>query len=141
MEIVGVKYFQLEELVDKPYIDKFGKNSQWFLDKALVLCLDRIREAIGPLIINNWKTGGLYHESGLRMPTAETGAQFSQHKYGNAFDLKPQKISVHELFYHIYHQQFLYPQITAIENPEKTMTWLHVDSRWHEGDGMIIVEP
>lgn len=139
--IPDIHYFCLEELVDKPIFEKFGVNVLWFLDRSLVMCLDRLRDTVGPLTINNWHVGGSFHESGLRLFDTQTGAFFSQHKYGKAFDLKPQKITVEQLYLHIVANHEKYPQITTIENPAKTKTWLHVDSRWHEGNELLIVEP
>ena len=139
--ISGVQYFCLEELVDKPFIDRFDERALQFLNRGMVLCIDRLRDAVGPLKINDWHLGGQFHESGLRLWTTTTGAQFSQHKYGNAFDLKPQKISVQQLYQHITQNADKYPQITTIEDPAKTITWLHIDGRWHAGDGIQIVEP
>jgi hypothetical protein len=139
--IPGVQHFCLEELVDPRYLDKFGANAIWFLDRALVLCIDRLREAVGEIVINNWHVGGVFKESGLRWPDTTTGAQFSQHKFKCAFDLKPRRISVEQLYQHITANHAQYPQITTIENPAKTKTWLHVDGRWHAGDSILIVEP
>lgn len=139
--IDGVRHFVLEELVDQPFIERFGPRAAWFLDRSLVLCLDRLREAVGPITINNWHVGGVFHESGLRLPDTRTGAAFSQHKRGCAFDLKPKHIGIEQLFQHIQGKHYQYPQITAIENPAATKTWLHVDNRWHGGEHILIVNP
>lgn len=139
--IPGVKYFCLEELVDKPLIDFYGAGALKFVDRGMALCIDRLRDTVGPIVINDWHIGGKYFESGVRLPISNTGARYSQHKFGRAFDLKPKSISLQQLYQHITQNATRYPQITAIENPLHTPTWLHVDGRWHDGDGIILVEP
>lgn len=139
--IPGIKYFSIEELVDEPTFDAFGKKSIWFLDYALIRDLDSLRALVGPLVINNWHLDGLYRESGLRSADTMVGARYSQHKRGHAFDLKPLKMSITELFNHIMAHRKLYPNIRAIEDPKKTPTWLHVDSRWTNQDEILIVNP
>lgn len=139
--IPGIRYFCLEELVDKPLIDFYGAGALKFVDRSMALCIDRLRDAVGPLVINDWHVGGKFHESGVRLPMSITGARYSQHKFGRAFDLKPKSISVQQLYQHIVQNATRYPQITAIENPARTPTWLHVDGRWHDRNGIILVEP
>lgn len=141
MKIPGIQYFELEELVDKPYIDRFGGQCIGLLHMPTVRCIDRLREAVGPITINNWHKGGAYHESGMRVPYTTTGAKFSMHKFGGGFDLKPGSISVMELYNHIMHHANLYPEIRRIEDPSKTLSWLHVDDFPHSGDGIQIIQP
>lgn len=141
MKIPGVEHFELEELVDKAFIDRFGGQCIGLLDMDLVKCLDDLRDAVGPLTINDWHKGGNYKESGMRTPFTTTGAKFSMHRYGKAFDLKPKSITPMELYNHIMHYHVLYPAIRRIENPEKTPSWIHVDSFKHPGDGILIVQP
>ena len=141
MSLPGIQHFCLEELVDPRYIERFGSNAMWFVDQAMALCLDRLSNDVGGILVNNWHIGGSYSESGVRWPATTTGAEFSQHKFKNAFDLKPQRMTVQQLYLHVMANHAKYPQITTIENPEKTRTWLHVDGRWHDGDGILLVEP
>lgn len=141
MKIPGINHFELEELVDKPYIDRFGGQCIGLLDMPLTRCIDRLREAVGPLAINDWHKGGNYHESGMRTPQTPTGAKFSMHRFGRAYDIKPKAVSVMELYNHIMHYASLYPEIRRIESPEKTPSWLHVDSFPHSGDGIQIIQP
>lgn len=141
MKIPGIEFFELEELVDKPYIDRFGGQCIGLLDMSLTRCIDRLRKAVGPLTINDWHKGGRFRESGGRTPYTPTGAKFSMHRFLMAYDLKPQAITVAELYNHIVHYQTLYPEIRRIENPEKTPSWLHVDSFNHSSDGILIIQP
>lgn len=141
MKISGIRYFELEELADKPFIDRFGASTIHLLDMNIVQCIDRLRDVIGPITINNWSSGGPFHESGLRVPWTPTGAQLSMHKFGNAFDLKPKNISPMDLHDYLMKHADLYPEIRRIEDPSKTVSWLHVDSLPHASDGILIVEP
>lgn len=141
MKVPGILHFQLEELVDQPIFVAYGENAIWQLDRGLVVDVDALRAFVGPIVINNWHLDGPYHESGRRTLQTLTGSPYSQHKRGCAFDLKPQKVSVMELYEHIITHKQLYPYIRAIENPQSTKTWLHVDSRWHTSPDILIVEP
>jgi len=93
MEIYTCKHFKINELVPYDYYEKY-KDQEWklwmmFDDRALIT-IDLIREFIDiPIIINSQNYhGSKFDLSGVRPENANTGAMFSQHKFGRAFDLK-----------------------------------------------------
>lgn len=98
-------------------------------------------QGVGPLKINDWATGGRFHESGLRRPDTKTGARLSDHKFGRAFDLKPAKTTPEILAQHIQVNPARYPYITVLEDWTVTKTWLHVARHWHTKPGIRIVVP
>lgn len=96
------KYFGIHELVYpslyKEY-EKLGKlDTLWYaFDDRLLITLDALREAFGPIIVNDWKNGGQFRESGLRDMSTTTGAKLSQHKFGRAADAKFKNISAEKV--------------------------------------------
>lgn len=98
-----------------------------WLNCQLIPTVQLIRDDMGPLIINDWEWGGNYVDSGLRVFNDNKYAALSSHKGGNCVDLKPQKVSCAELYYHILNNQHKYPHISRLENIEYTPTWVHVE--------------
>ena len=83
------KNFVIQEFVYPEIFEKYGEKAQWFIDKRIVQACQLLRDKVGRSItINNWHSGGRYEESGLREFDTETGAKYSQHKFGAAADLK-----------------------------------------------------
>ena len=138
------KHFDIQEFVPKPIYELYGDKSRWFINPKVVDIAEFIRgEFMLPVIINNWHTGGTFQERGYRVPTTQTGARYSQHKFGNAIDINVKGIPSPELAEWII---AAFPTLkglglTAIEHPEDTPTWTHLDVRWHLGGELLIVRP
>lgn len=122
-------------------IASYGPRAIQFLHRPMVLALDRLSKALGPIIVNNYHTGGSFKDSGAREPTCTTGAQRSQHKRGCAFDCKLKNYTVAQAFAYLVANRLEYPEITCIEDIGSTVTWLHIDGRWHAGTNFLIVKP
>jgi hypothetical protein len=122
-------HFIIEELVDKQTFEQFGENSWWFLDEKALATLVAMREAFGPLTVNNWHLGGSYQYSGFRHPLCSIGAQLSQHKFGRAFDVKSKNFTPEQMQSFILANPKRFPYITTMENAKHTKTWLHFDTR------------
>jgi hypothetical protein len=133
--------FTLAELVPPDIYAALGDRAWELLDPMALMSLQSIRNKFGPIVVNNWRDGGAYKESGLRSATSATGAKFSQHRYGRAFDCKSTSVSPQEMCDFILKSRKDFPYITCIENPEATPTWLHFDTRNHQRDGIWIVNP
>ncbi|MDP2682025.1 MAG: hypothetical protein Q8P28_04340 [Deltaproteobacteria bacterium] len=136
-------YFHTWELVPKDTYEKFGGNSFMFFPANALQMIDGLREFLGvPLFINNWHDGGDYEYSGLRPITCKIGAVYSQHRLGQAFDIKPLRMTIgaayKKIMDNISDEWLKY--ITVIENIEYTPTWLHVDCR-NIPDRIRIVKP
>lgn len=132
------------EFIPKPIYDRYGENARWFIDPKLIAIAEFIREEFElPVIINNWHTGGKFQERGYRVPTTETGARYSQHKFGRAIDINVQGVPAAEVSeWVIASFASLKPLgLTAIENPSSTPTWTHIDVRWHLSNELLIVNP
>lgn len=138
------KHFSIEEFVPKPIFDRYMANSKWFIDPKLVAIAEFIREEFElPMTINNWHKGGKFQERGYRVPTTQTGARYSQHKFGRAIDFNIQGIPPQEVAEWI-KASFAYLKplgLTTIEHPDDTPTWTHIDVRNSGMNELLIVNP
>lgn len=141
MNFFRPKHFSLVELVDEAIFRERGEAGWELLRPDALQTLDTLRNVFGSIIINNWFTGGSFTESGLRRPTTGTGAKWSMHKYGGAFDCKFAGVSPKEVSAYILSKPEEFPLLTTLENVEKTVTWLHFDCRNHSKEGIWVVEP
>ncbi|MDR2708353.1 MAG: hypothetical protein LBC07_00050 [Elusimicrobiota bacterium] len=131
------KYFTIKELVHPDFLKMTDEETLWkILDPNLLYFIDRVREQFGEVIIN----GGALVDCGLRLPDSKTGAKFSAHKYGKAFDLhiveiekknldKQKKIEAYEDLRERVHYQLLTESQTPHGlNFETGIYWLHIDT-------------
>lgn len=132
--------FVIQELVPPDVYQARGERAWELLDVYALITLQRIREVFGPITVNNWHAGGAYKESGLRSFTTSTGAKFSQHRFGRAFDCKGEKTPREMADYILAHPE-RFPYLTTIENPDATPTWMHFDTRNHHRVGIWVVNP
>ena len=134
------KNFRIEEFVYPEIFNQYGEKAQWFVDKRIVQAAQLLRDKVGRSItINNWHSGGHYKESGLRMFDTDTGAKYSQHKFGAAADLKIDDMGGEEMRDVVKKYWLdLKGLISTIE--DDTDTWLHIDCRWtFDPDTLFIV--
>lgn len=138
------KHFDIQEFVPKAIYDLYGAKAQWFINPKVVAIAEFIREEFElPVTINNWHVGGKFQERGYRVPTTQTGARYSQHKFGNAIDINIKGIPSPELADWIIAE---FPTLkglglSTIESPKDTPTWTHIDVRWTGIDELLVVNP
>lgn len=137
---VQVDYFKIEELVDPQTFEQFGDNAWWFLDPNAVETLVAMREAFGPITVNDWLWGGHYTQSGFRHPHSTTGAILSQHKFGRGFDVKSKHFTAEQMQSFILANRERFPHITTMENAKHTKTWLHFDTRMRLESHIVIFD-
>jgi len=136
------KHFRIEELVSKALFNQY-KNRPHYLwglfDNRLLITLDRLRERYGKCSINNWLWNGSFQFSGFREPACTIGAALSQHRFGRGADLKFADITPEAIRLDIKSNPTnpAFEYITCVELG--TPTWLHVDTRFHEGKGILWV--
>lgn len=138
------KYFDIREFVPKQIWTKFGDKSIWFVDERTIAIALAYREHFGvPIIINNWHTGGEYMYRGYRPPRVNLGAEYSQHKFGRAFDCSTSSISASDMLKEVQANwtKFKALGLTTIENPKFTPGWLHSDCRPKIQESLLIVNP
>lgn len=133
--------FTVQELVPPDIFQAHGERCWELLDGLALMSLQSLRDKFGAIVVNNWHAGGSFKESGLRSGTTLTGAKFSQHRYGRAFDCKCKSATPQEMCDYIVVNRELFPHISAIENTQATETWLHFDTRNSQRDGIWIVNP
>lgn len=133
--------FGVRELVTPEVYAARGERAWELLDPFALRTLQSLRDKFGPVTINNWHIGGSYKESGLRGFGSATGAMWSQHKYGRAFDCKIKGVTPKEACEYILAHMSEFPYLTVLENPAETPSWLHFDTRNHNKNGIWIVNP
>jgi hypothetical protein len=141
MNTYRAKHFRLEELVDRAIFVERGDRAWWLLRPDALMMLDRLRDVFGVITVNDWADGGSHTEAGLRLPMTLTGAKWSMHKYGGAFDPKFRDVTPAEVSARILARPVDFPLITTLEDVAKTVTWLHFDVRNHSRAGIWVVEP
>ena len=133
--------FILQELVPPSIFERMGEGAWNLLNEDALRSLQALRDTFGALVVNNWHKGGAYKESGLREANTTTGAPRSAHKRGEAFDCKPQRCSVREVFDYIVANPSEFPLIRRLEDIAYTPTWLHFDVVAHGGSGIRVFRP
>lgn len=138
-------HFALQELVPPDIYRIRGEYAWELLDDRLLVTLDSMRLYFGSIIVNDWLWGGGFKESGLRAWGSATGARLSQHFFGRAADLKPQKVTVQEMYAAILAKPERFPYLTTLEDIFYTVTprgsWLHADTRNNLKPGLRIIKP
>jgi len=125
------KNFKIVELVDPEVHKQFGDMAWLFLDEKALKTLDLLRDTFGPATVNNWHTGGKFKDSGLRSLNSTTGAQFSQHRFGRAFDMKFKDVLASDARTMIKSDELFWK--TRISRIENDVNWLHFDLANCEG--------
>lgn len=137
--------FYLDEFMDQRTYRVFGERCQWFIDPKIVIIAQYMRTISGsPVTINNWWHGGTFSYSGYRPRNATVGAEYSQHRFGRAVDLKfrdlepPEAARLVELHWH----NLRAIGLTTMEDIQFTRSWLHLDCRpGTKGHELFIVKP
>lgn len=135
------EFFKLVELVNPRAFKERGERAWEYLDPYALLTLDQLRKKFGPMRLNDWADGGQRDEAGLRDFLTKTGAEWSLHKFGKAFDPKPTKATPREVYDYVLAHPDEFPHITCVENIEATPTWFHFDTRNHGRSGIWVVNP
>ena len=125
-----MKYFELYELVDRTTYELWGEDAWTLLNPNLLYSIDGIREFFGvPCYINNWYGGyGSNQYRGYRPQVCPVGAEFSEHKKGNAADMTIKGWYTGDARNLIMENQNN-PLLVKIMRMERDVTWLHIDCK------------
>lgn len=137
------KHFDLREFVDPETWRVRGVESKGLMNQRLFFIADFIREKVGQAVtINNWHLGGQFRESGLRNPNTSTGAKLSQHKLGNAIDVKSTGYDGRKWYDFVRaNAKELYTLgVRRIEDKSLATTWLHIDCKEHGKQCIQVVD-
>ncbi len=136
--------FYIHEFVPGQIYRSYGVNSQWFVRPEVVKLAEFYRKWFdAPVTINDWYWGGRFSERGYRVPDTTTGAKYSQHKFGAAFDCNVKGLSANEVRNEILNNQFHFMAagLTTLEHPAYAPTWVHSDIRNTGNKDILIVKP
>ena len=136
-----MKSFLIQELVSPDIHAARGDRAWELLDSRALDTLQTLRDALGPCTVNNWHSGGTFKESGLRAFGTATGAGYSQHKYGRAFDCKFKSLTPPDVLAYVQANRGKFPHLTVVENTNATPTWFHFDVRFTGKPEIWIVNP
>ena len=129
MEFYKCQHFRIEELVDRKTFEKWGQQCWMFLNPYALQSLDGIRNYFSrPVIANNWIFGGQSEWRGLRPSYCMIGATYSQHRFGNAFDIDVEGVEAEEVRQTIIRlkDNFLFQHINCLETG---IHYIHFDCR------------
>jgi len=120
------KYFTIEELVPKEYMDIYTESQLWAMfDDRLLKGIDLLRDDFGKVTINDWSWGGKFNYSGLRPQSWYMNPSASQHCYGRGADLKFKEVDAETVRTAILANEDRYSRF--ISRLEKDVAWLHCD--------------
>lgn len=133
-------HFILKEFVPQEIYNVFGDNSRWFINPKIIAICEHLRVKLDrPITINNWHLSGQYNYSGYRPPDYTTGAKFSQHKLGQAADIKVTGMDAGIVRNYI-RDNFKELNALGLTTIEKgTPSWCHLDCRWTNSDKLLEV--
>lgn len=135
------RHFDIRELIPPEIYDARRDGAWELLDPGALMTLDALHDQFGGVVINDWHWGGNFKESGLRAFGTSTGAKWSQHKYGRAFDCKFKSAEVSHVHEYILLHPAQFPYVTTLEALASTPTWLHFDTRNNPSGRIRIVTP
>jgi len=137
-------HFALHEFVPIHIYHRYGRNARWFIRPEVVKLAEFYREWFDvPVTVNNWYWGGRFQERGFRVPETQTGSQYSQHKFGAAFDCNVRGLTADAVREEILNNadEFMNAGLTTLEHPAYAPTWIHSDIRSTGMDEILIVKP
>jgi len=124
------KYLKLHEVLPKDCY-KLWKNKSYAIwglfSSDLLKAVDLLREECGPVLCNNWSTGGNLQFRGYRPMDSKVGASLSTHKAFQALDLNFKESSEA-----VRQRIFSDPDKYKISCIEMDISWVHIDTRNHD---------
>lgn len=134
--------FVLQELVPPDVFGLLGDKAIRLIDPNVLAILAQIRADYGPLIVNNWHTGGQFKFRGFRPLNCTEGAPKSMHKEGKAIDCHSPRISVEQLRREVIAKaKTRHPIYSLIGGIEGGVNWLHFDTRPRVNDQLLVFRP
>ena len=131
--------FVLQELVPPDVFGLLGDKAIRLIDPNVLAILAQIRADYGPLIVNNWHTGGQFKWRGFRPMNCPEGAPKSMHKEGKAIDCHSPRIAVEQMRREVIAKaKTRHPIYSLIGGIEDGVTWLHFDTRTRVNDQLLV---
>lgn len=126
----------LDEYIPRQLYEQYkGREGELIklLDKRLIEADQKLRDLFGPVMINNWWSGGPRNWSGLRTPESPYYSPTSQHTHGRASDKIFSRHSAKEVQEYIRNNY----QELGITGLELSVTWVHSDVRESRNNKLI----
>jgi hypothetical protein len=124
------KHFATHELVPPRVFADRGDKALHLLNPLALEVIDQLRDELGPMFINTYNLSlnvrhsyGVRQWSGLRTPDSPFYRPYSQHTFGNAFDILFRDHSAAEVRHMIRFLQIKFPCNVVVENDT---SWLHI---------------
>jgi hypothetical protein len=134
--------FVIQELVTPEIFKQRGASAIELIDPRILQILGQLRADYGPLIVNNWHTGGAFKFRGYRPKDCPVGAPGSMHKRGMAVDCHSPKIATEQLRREVIAKaKTNHPVYSLIGAIEDGVNWLHVDVRPRVGGALKVFRP
>lgn len=134
--------FVVQEFVPPDVFALCGAQSIQLIDDRVLTIVRQLREDFGPLVINDWHTGGMYRYRGYRPLNCKEGAPKSQHRLGCAIDCKPVRTTVDKMRAAVIEKARagldVYAMIGAIE---EGTSWFHFDVRPRINGSLLVFRP
>ena len=142
-----LRNFKTYELVSKEVYELLGEEAIKLMDARFLqnidqLCTDLKRDlGVTTVIVNDWKWGGKYNQSGYRELISDVGSAGSMHRVGSALDLKFKGCTAKEALEYLVENNRNYLGIKRAEDVMVTKTWLHLDSKETGRSTLYIFKP
>jgi len=133
-EFLPPEEYKLVESSENP-LEAFYK----LVDKRIIDLAVFVREFFGkPVRVNTWHLGGQFKERGWRNKRTKTGAKYSDHKIGKAFDFNVVGLTDNEVKEKIMQNEKLFyaAGVRRMEHKNYATTWTHLsvnDKVYHNG--------
>lgn len=134
--------FIIQEFVPRRIFEIWGQQSIWFINPNIVLFSQWLKDRTGSIVtVNDWCFGGSYQFSGLRPFDCKIGARMSQHRFGNAIDVKVKGWDAEDVRNLIRENYEYLNEMFGVSTIElDTPEWCHVDFRYTGLDHLFEVK-
>jgi len=124
-------HFDIKELVHPAFISEHGEAKMIRVMRnyaqPMLVGIERLREFVDEsIIVNDYKFGGAFINSGVRHPSVPYGSRLSAHYFMLATDNKIKGRSIKDIQEMILMNAHSHPNIVRMEDHRDTPTWLHV---------------
>ena len=124
--------FIIQEFVPRRIYEVWGQKSIWFINPNMIRFCQWLKDQTDSTVtVNDWCFGGSYQFSGLRPFDCKIGASMSQHRFGNAIDVKVKGWDAEDVRNLVRKNFGVLNDMFGLSTIElDTPSWVHVDFRF-----------
>lgn len=130
----------LQELISKEHYESQGELAIRAINKRAPRAIQFIRNEYGPVKINDWLWGGEFNESGVRLSHHKYYRPYSDHSFGNAFDLKFSESNFKDVIKDIKNSPEVYIPLGITGLEINTDGWVHVSFANYNAKGIVLFD-